>query len=91
MSSHSRGLCRRQRDRDGNDREGGLHWSPGRLRRQEIFRAASRANSGNRREDVARGVHTGDGLDPFLPKSHDHLCRSLSRAGLGVGRVQWRT
>ena len=33
---------------------------------------------GHRSKDVARGVHTGHGVDAVIPKSHVRLCPSLS-------------
>src|ERR1019366_2723590 len=63
---------------------------PSRLRCQDFLRPASRPDPGGRSKDVARGVHTGHGVDAVLPKSHVRLRASLSRAGPGVSSVQRR-
>ena len=43
---------------------------------------------GERSQDVARGVHTSDGVDAVLPRSHERLRPGLSCAGHGVSSVQ---
>jgi hypothetical protein len=62
---------------------------------QAIFGAESSSvrllgsDPGVRNTDVACGVHTGHGVDAVVPKSDVRLRPSFSRAGTGVGSVQW--